>query len=104
MDPLIIEVVASLERAIGCSDDKTKKLFQKQKQFMSLYPNYPSLGRTKLENITDKYGNPLWEIRLDRKRRIVFVERDNGTRVIWLKLVTHDDIARNQSLSPQDEY
>lgn len=104
MQKLVIDVFPSLQEEIDKSDKRTQKLFQKQKQFMEMHPNYPSLGRTKLEDVVDKYGDPLWEIRLDRKRRIVFVERDRGNRIIWLKLVDHDAISRNIYLNPKGAY
>ncbi|MFA5798076.1 MAG: hypothetical protein WC892_00720 [Patescibacteria group bacterium] len=65
---------------------------------MSLYPYYGSLGRKKLENVCDQYGNFLEEIRLNRHWRVVFVARDEGKRIIWLKICNHDEIARNNQL------
>jgi hypothetical protein len=99
---LEIVVISSLQKEIDESDARTRKLFEKQRYFMSLYPSYPSLGRTKLENVCDKYGQPLWEIRLDIKRRIVFVERDG--RAIWLKIVDHDEIQRKGIIHAEGEY
>lgn len=81
------------------SDPKIRKLFDKQKQFMTLYPYYNSLGRKKLENIHDQYGNPLEEIRLNSYWRVVFVARDEGKRIVWLKICNHDEIARNNLLN-----
>jgi len=71
---------------------------------MELDSKYPSLGRTKLEGVSDKYNDDLWEIRLNRKDRIVFVERDNGKRVIWLKIVSHDDLTRNNVIYAKGDY
>ncbi len=97
-----IVVLVSLQEYIDDSDARTKKLFEKQKHFMAFFPTYPSLGRTKLENVCDKYGNPLWEVRLDIKRRIVFVER--GEKIIWLKIVDHDEIKRSNVIHADGEY
>lgn len=81
------------------SDPKIRKLFDKQKQFMGLYPYYNSLGRKKLENVCDQYGNPLEEVRLNSYWRVVLVARDEGKRVIWLKICSHDEIARTSLLN-----
>lgn len=70
-----VEIIASLKREIENGDNITKKLFYKQKRFMEINPNYPSLGKTKLENVKDKYGNGLFEVRLDGKRRIICLEK-----------------------------
>ena len=103
MTKVKIVIIESLQQTINLSDAKTQKLFYKQKQFMELNPNYPSLGRTKLKNVCDKYGAPLWEVRLDQKRRIIFVERDNGL-IIWLKICTHDELSRKDIISIKDDY
>jgi mRNA-degrading endonuclease RelE of RelBE toxin-antitoxin system len=103
MDRVEISVVDSLDKEIKRSDAKTQKLFGKQKQFMEINPNYPSLGRTKLKEVEDKYGNPLWEIRLDGKRRIVFVDKGNN-RIVWLKICNHDELKRNNKVVIQDNY
>lgn len=93
-----IEALKSQLDALAASDPKIRKLFEKQKQFMSLHPYYNSLGRRKLENVRDQYGNSLEEIRLNRYWRVVFVARDEGRRIIWLKICNHDEIARNNQL------
>ncbi len=97
-----IIVIASLQIEVNESDDKTKKLFEKQKRFMSMNQYYPSLGRKKLKNVQDKYGNDLYEIRLDKKRRIIFVEKNE--RIIWLKICTHDELKRNNTIHVADNY
>ena len=104
MAKVIIEILDSLQQEINKADQKTKKLFEKQKKFMTEYPNYPSLGRKKLEGGYDKYGDPLWEIRLNIRDRIVFIEKDNGNRVIWLKIVSHDDLERNNTIHAKGVY
>jgi len=78
----IIRVIESLYEVIEKSDPLTKKLFRKQKEFMEINPNYPSLGKTKLKNVKDKYGDDLFEIRLDNKRRIAIIEK-NQTNIIF---------------------
>ncbi|MEK9151786.1 MAG: hypothetical protein AAB692_00270 [Patescibacteria group bacterium] len=101
MEAIRIEVIAALEKQVNdlsSSDPKIKKLFDKQRQFMSLHPYYPSLGRKKLQNVSDQHGNPLEEIRLNKYWRVVFIVRDEGQRVVWLKLCDHDEIARNNRL------
>ena len=97
-----IVVIESLQIEINNSDDRTKKLFEKQKKFMELKPDYPSLGRKKLNNVADKYGNSLWEIRLDGKRRIIFVQREQI--IIWLKFCNHDELTRKNTITVHDEY
>lgn len=104
MAKLLIEVLSSLQAYVDEADAKTKKLFEKQKQFMEEYPNYSSLGRKKLQGICDKYGDQLWEIRLNIKERIVFVERDSGQRIIWLKIVSHDELVRKNVVHAKGEY
>lgn len=104
MARIVIEVLGSLQKEIERADKKTQKLFYKQKDFMEMNPYYPSLGRTKLENVTDKYNDPLWEIRLNRKDRIVFVEREGGRRVIWLKIVDHDALVRKNTIHAKGDY
>jgi len=101
---MIVEILDSLQQEIDRADERTKKLFEKQKRFMTEYPNYPSLGRKKLEGVCDKYGDPLWEIRLNIRDRIVFVERDNGKRIVWLKIVSHDDLERNNTVHAKGDY
>ena len=103
MAEIEINVLYSLEQEIRTSDTKTKKLFEKQKTFMGANPHHPSLGRTKLVNVCDKYGNHLWEVRMDGKRRIVFVERGTST-IIWLKICSHDEIRRNSVIRVKDDY
>ncbi|MBN1584879.1 hypothetical protein JW899_00745 [Candidatus Uhrbacteria bacterium] len=101
MGEIVIEVIESLDRQVNdlsSSDSKIRKLFNKQRRFMSLNPHYSSLGRKKLQNVFDQYGNQLEEIRLNRYWRIVFIVRDEGQRVVWLKLCDHDEIARNNRL------
>jgi len=100
----IVKVIPSLKETIESSDEQTKKLFDKQKEFMEISPFYNSLGRTKLENITDKYGNELFEIRLDRKRRIVCVEKEINKEYIWLKICSHDEIKRKSIIFADGEY
>ena len=95
-------VIESLQREVNKSDDKTKKLFEKQKHFISINQYYPSLGRKKLKNVQDKYGNDLYEIRLDKKRRIVFVEKKEC--IVWLKICTHDELKRNNPIHVADNY
>lgn len=104
MAKLTIEILPSLQKDVQEADAKTKKLFEKQKQFMQAFPNYPSLGRKKLEGVCDKYGDQLWEIRLNIKERIVFVERDSGQRIIWLKIVSHDELVRKNVIHAKGEY
>jgi len=103
MEKIVVEVLQSLKEEIDRSDKKIQKLFEKQKRFMEAYPNYPSLGRRKLEGVCDKYGDPLWEIRLNIKLRIVFVEREGG-RVVWLKIVNHDDLVRKNTIHADGDY
>jgi len=97
-----IFVIESLQTEVNRSDSKTKKLFEKQKRFMSSNQYYPSLGRKKLKNVQDKYGNDLYEIRLDRKRRIIFVEKKE--RIIWLKICAHDELKRKNTIHVADNY
>jgi len=97
-----VEVHEKLREEIDDGDSKTRKLFEKQKKFMELNPYYPSLGRRKLENVYDRYGNNLWEIRLDLHRRIVFIEKNEYT-FIWLKICRHDEIKRKNVIAI-DEY
>ena len=96
---IVIEALYAQLNELTSSDPKIRKLFEKQKQFMSLHPYYNSLGRKKLENVCDQYGNQLEEIRLNSYWRVVFVARDNGKRIIWLKICDHDEIARNNQLN-----
>ena len=104
MGKIVVEVLPSLQEAVNQADPKIQKLFSKQKQFMTDNPFYPSLGRTRLENVCDKYGDPLWEIRLNKKDRIVFVQRDSGQRIIWLKIVSHDELVRKNTIQAKGEY
>jgi hypothetical protein len=101
---VIVEIISSLGETVESSDELTKKLFFKQKKFMEINPNYPSLGRTKLENVKDKYGNDLFEIRLDRKRRIVCIEKEQNQRYVWLKICSHDEIKRKNVIFPDGHY
>ena len=96
-------VIDSLKDEIKRSDLKTQKLFEKQKRFMEINPHYNSLGRTKLNNVTDKYGRDLWEIRLDGKRRIVFIKKDEAT-FVWLKVCSHDELRRKNVINVSDNY
>ena len=101
MSAIEVDVIAALEEQVNeltASDQKIKKLFDKQRQFMSLYPYYPSLGRKKLQNVRDQHGNPLEEIRLNKYWRVVFIVRDDGRRVVWLRLCNHDEIARSSQI------
>lgn len=95
---IVIEALSSQLEELAASDPKIRKLFDKQRRFMSLYPYYGSLGRKKLENVHDQYGNSLEEIRLNGYWRVVLVARDEGKRIIWLKICNHDEIARNGQL------
>lgn len=104
MARIIVEILPSLQMDIAHADGKLKKLFEKQKKFMTDYPNYPSLGKKKLEGVRDKYGDQLWEIRLNIRDRIVFVERDSGQRVIWLKVVDHDELIRKNTIHAKGDY
>jgi hypothetical protein len=104
MSKITVEVLESLQKEVNKSEPKIKKLFDKQKRFMELNAWYPSLGRTKLQGVCDKYDDPLWEIRLNKKDRIVFVERDNGDRVIWLKIIDHDSLARKNTIHAKGNY
>lgn len=99
-----MEVLPSLQTQIDQADVKIRKLFEKQKTFMMGYPNYPSLGKKKLKGVCDKYGDQLWEIRLNVRDRIVFVERDGGRRVVWLKMVDHDQLIRKNTIHAKGEY
>ncbi|MCK9197988.1 MAG: hypothetical protein M0P49_00075 [Bacilli bacterium] len=99
-----MEVIASLEEEIKRGDNVTKKLFYKQKRFMEINPNYPSLGKTKLENVKDKYGNELFEVRLDGKRRIACLEKKENEHYIWLKICSHDEIKRKNIIFVDGEY
>ena len=56
MNSVEIIVIDSLKDTVDNSDPKTKKLFYKQKQFMEMNKDYPSLGKTKLKNVRDKLG------------------------------------------------
>jgi hypothetical protein len=96
---VIIDALSSQLDELAASDPRIRKLFDMQKRFMSLYPYYSSLGRRKLVNVRDQYGNDLEEVRLNSYWRIVFVARDNGKRIIWLKICDHDEIARNSRLN-----
>lgn len=101
MQVVRIVVIESLKiqlEELAASDPKIRKLFEKQKQFMASYPYYNSLGQKKLENVCDQYGNFLEEIRLNSYWRVVFVARDDGKRIIWLKICDHDEVARNNRL------
>jgi len=104
MGEIVIDILPSLQEEIDRADKKTQKLFKKQKEFMTDCPNYPSLGRTKLEGVYDKYHAQLWEIRLNIKKRIMFVERDGGKRVIWLKIVDHDELVRKNTIHAKGDY
>ena len=101
--PIVIIVLPSLQEIIDGSDERQKKLFVKQKRFMELNPNHNSLGRTKLKNVCDKYGRELWEIRLNQKDRIVFIEKEQS-QVVWLKLCTHDELSRRNTIFVDDTY
>ena len=101
MQSVQIVVIETLELQVdelAASDPKIRKLFNKQRQFMSLYPFYNSLGRKRSEEVRDQHGNQLEEIRLNKNWRVVFVARDGGKRIIWLKICNHDEIARNNKL------
>ena len=101
MEPIRIETIESLIvqlEKISQSDPKIKKLFEKQKQFMERYQNYPSLGRKKLENVEDQFGNALEEIRLNKRWRIVFIVKDSGRRLVWLKICNHDELSRKNRI------
>jgi hypothetical protein len=101
MDTIRVEVITALDTQVdklSKSEPKIRKLFDKQRQFMSLNSYYPSLGRKKLQNVFDQYGNSLEEIRLNQYWRIVFILRDNGQRAVWLKLCNHDEISRSNQL------
>lgn len=100
----IVEIISSLREAIDGSDDLTKKLFSKQKKFMEINPNYPSLGKTKLENVKDKYGNDLFEIRLDKKRRIACTEKEQNKHYVWLKICSHDELKRKNTIFADGDY
>lgn len=99
-----IDIILSLEEAVESSDKLTKKLFYKQKRFMEIDPNYPSLGKTKLENVKDKYGNDLFEVRLDGKRRIVCIEKKQNQYYIWLKICSHDELKRKNVIFADGDY
>ena len=103
MGVITVVVVPSLQKEINRSDPKTKKLFEKQRIFMEKYPYYNSLGRTKLQNVKDKYDVDLEEIRLDKQRRIVLVKRDE-TKVIWLKICSNDELIRTNIIRIKDDY
>ena len=102
MARITVEILPSLQMDIDQADSKVKKLFEKQKKFMTDYPNYPSLGKNKLEGVCDKYGDQLWEIRLNIRDRIVFVEREN--KVVWLKIVDHDELVRKNTIHAKGDY
>ena len=104
MARVIVEVLSSLQVEIKRADQRTQKLFEKQRRFMEQYPDYPSLGKKKLNGVYDKYGNPLWEIRLGIKERIVFVEKEGGKRVVWLKVVRHDALTRKNVIHVEGDY
>jgi hypothetical protein len=102
MEPVRVEIIAALEEqvnSLSASDPKIRKLFEKQRRFMSLNPYYPSLGRKRLENVHDQYGNSLEEVRLNKYWMIVFIVKDDGRRVVWLKICSHDEIARRNQLN-----
>lgn len=103
MEGITIEILASLLEEIQHADERTQKLFFKQKQFMQMNPMHPSLGRKKLQSVQDKYGREIWEIRLDRKRRVAFVQKENNT-IVWLKICSHDEIDRNKTIFVKDHY
>ena len=102
MARITVEILPSLQMDIDQADSKVKKLFEKQKKFMTDYPNYPSLGKKKLEGVCDKYGDQLWEIRLNIRDRIVFVEREN--KLVWLKIVDHDELVRKNTIHAKGDY
>jgi len=101
-----IKFIKSFQSDLKKLDPKTNKLIQKQKEFMNRDYNHNSLGRKKLRNVKDKFGNEIWEIRLDKKRRIVFVEKvNNGSvEIIWLKICSHDELARKNVLRVKGDY
>ena len=103
MNKIEIVIIDTLQAEIERSNEKTKKLFYKQKQFMEINPYFNSLGRKKLINVKDKYGNDLWEIRLDKNRRIIFVERGKD-KIIWLKICNHDELIRKNIIRTKDCY
>lgn len=103
MSEITIVVISSLQAEIDNGDQRLKKLFEKQMRFMKINPYHTSLGRTKLRNVFDKYGNELWEIRLNRKDRVAFVEKSQ-TWFVWLKLCTHDELKRKNTIFVQDCY
>ena len=103
MDKAIIVIVPSLQKYINSADPKIQKLFKKQKEFMETRPYHNSLGRTKLRNVFDKYGNQLWEIRLNLRDRIAFVERSQNC-IIWLKICSHDELKRKNVIRVEDVY
>jgi hypothetical protein len=92
-----IVVLQTLIDYVEQQDVRTKKLFLKQKKFMEMNPFYPSLGRKTLTNVKDRYGNMLFEIRLNIHRRIICLERNS--KIYWLKITTHDEIRRNNIIS-----
>lgn len=98
MQIVVIEALQAQVNELAASDPRIRKLLDKQRQYMSLYPYYTSLGRKKLVNVCDQYGNPLEEIRLNQYWRVVLIARDEGKRIIWLKICSHDEIARNNEL------
>jgi hypothetical protein len=103
MAAISIIVILSLQETINSSGPRLKKLFEKQKSFMAINPYHTSLGRTKLRNVSDKYGNELWEIRLSKKERIVLVEK-SPTWFVWLKLCSHDELKRKKTIFVADDY
>ncbi|HLD17702.1 MAG TPA: hypothetical protein VJB99_01345 [Patescibacteria group bacterium] len=103
MQSLRVEIVESLRLQVAGGDTRTKKLFYKQKEFMEKFSDYPSLVKKKFHNVFDKYGSSLFEIRLDIKRQIVFVER-GPDKVVWLKICNHDELTKKELICVHDDY
>jgi hypothetical protein len=100
MNLVTVEIIGILLDNLKKRDKKIQKLFYKQKEMMEKYYNYPSLGKTKLINVVDNKGNELWEIRLNKELRIVYLDKTKSdNKVIWLKICTHDEIKKNNVIN-----
>ena len=100
MNSIKVEVIDMLLDNIKRRDEKLQKLFWNQKEMMERYYDYLSLGKTKLKGVVDNFGNELWEVRLNRELRIVYLDKIKlDKKVIWLKICTHDEIKKNNVIN-----
>lgn len=100
MNSITVEVIDILSDNVKRRDKKIQKLFWKQKEMMEKHHDYPSLGKTKLKGVVDNSGNELWEVRLNRELRVVYLDKiESDKKVIWLKICTHDEIKKNNVIN-----